>query len=264
MHVLDPFAHATGPKFGPSTDGTTLPALIRPAVTRPIATRPTVTRSAVTVRVLVLDSHHIVRRGISALLSEHDRVSVVAEASTLLAARAQILAAGPAVVLLETHLPDGNGIDFCRDLQLSAPDVRCLFFTSDLAHSSMSAAFAAGAAGYLLKDAPGQTLVEAIRRVAAGKSLSLPSGLDLPPARPLPVPPPDHRLATLTPRERDILTLVADGLSNRQISHRLSLSEKTVKNYVSHLFAKLGVQRRTQAATYGAQLLLSHGPLRAR
>ncbi len=211
------------------------------------------------IRVLLLDGYEIVRCGMSALISQTDGQVLVGDAGTLCQARELIPAVRPDVVVLETRLPDGSGIDLCRELARSAPGVRCLFFTADTDPRSMAEALAAGAAGYLFKAALGARVNEAVELVAAGRSLLEPAlNGRLIPANAVPR---DGRLASLTARERDVLALVAEGMTNLQIGHRLVLSENTVKNYVSGLFAKLGVQRRTQAAVYGADLLRHHGTL---
>ena len=150
-------------------------------------------------------------------------------------------------------LPDGSGIDVCRDIRSSQPSVRCLILTSYDDEDAIFAAVMAGASGYLLKQIRGNSLVDAIRQVAAGKSLLDPSVTERLLARLRDGQPRDERLASLTEREREILDLIAEGLTNRQIGERLFLAEKTVKNYVSALLAKLGLQRRTQAAVYGVQ-----------
>jgi two-component system response regulator DevR len=158
------------------------------------------------------------------------------------------------VAVLDTRLPDGTGIEVCRDLRSSEPRIRCLILTSYDDDDAIFAAVMAGAAGYLLKEIRGTSLVDAIRQVATGRSLLDPAVTERLLARLREGEPRDERLASLTDREREVLTLIADGLSNREIGERLKLSEKTVKNYVSALFAKLGMQRRTQAAVYGADL----------
>jgi two-component system, NarL family, response regulator DevR len=205
------------------------------------------------VRVFLLDDHEIVRRGIADLLDTEPDISVVGEASTAAEALRRIPAAKPDVAVLDARLPDGSGIDVCRDIRSSQPNVRCLILTSYDDEDAIFAAVMAGAAGYLLKQIRGTSLVDAIRHVAAGKSLLDPSVTERLLARLRDGQPRDERLASLTEREREILDLIAEGLTNRQIGERLFLAEKTVKNYVSALLAKLGLQRRTQAAVYGVQ-----------
>jgi two-component system response regulator DevR len=205
------------------------------------------------VRVFLLDDHEIVRRGIADLLETEPDITVVGEAGTAAEALRRIPAVQPDVAVLDARLPDGSGIDVCRDIRSSQPSVRCLILTSYDDEDAIFAAVMAGAAGYLLKQIRGTSLVDAIRQVAAGKSLLDPSVTERLLARLRDGHPRDERLASLTDREREILYLIAEGLTNRQIGERLFLAEKTVKNYVSALLAKLGLQRRTQAAVYGAQ-----------
>jgi two-component system response regulator DevR len=205
------------------------------------------------VRVFLLDDHEIVRRGIADLLDAEPDITVVGEAGTAAEALRRIPAAQPDVAVLDARLPDGSGIDVCRDIRSSQPTVRCLILTSYDDEDAIFAAVMAGASGYLLKQIRGNSLVDAIRQVAAGKSLLDPSVTERLLARLRDGQPRDERLASLTEREREILDLIAEGLTNRQIGERLFLAEKTVKNYVSALLAKLGLQRRTQAAVYGVQ-----------
>jgi two-component system response regulator DevR len=205
------------------------------------------------VRVFLLDDHEIVRRGIADLLDTEPDIVVVGEAGTAAEALRRIPAVQPDVAVLDARLPDGSGIDVCRDIRSSQPSVRCLILTSYDDEDAIFAAVMAGAAGYLLKQIRGTSLVDAIRQVAAGKSLLDPSVTERLLARLRDGQPRDERLASLTEREREILNLIAEGLTNRQIGERLFLAEKTVKNYVSALLAKLGLQRRTQAAVYGVQ-----------
>jgi two-component system response regulator DevR len=205
------------------------------------------------VRVFLLDDHEIVRRGIADLLETEPDITVVGEAGTAAEALRRIPAVQPDVAVLDARLPDGSGIDVCRDIRSSQPSVRCVILTSYDDEDAIFAAVMAGASGYLLKQIRGTSLVDAIRQVAAGKSLLDPSVTERLLARLREGHPRDERLASLTEREREILNLIAEGLTNRQIGERLFLAEKTVKNYVSGLLAKLGLQRRTQAAVYGVQ-----------
>jgi two-component system response regulator DevR len=156
--------------------------------------------------------------------------------------------------LLDARLPDGSGIDVCREIRSSCPQVRCLILTSFDDNDAIFAAVMAGAAGYLLKEIRGNNLVEAVRQVAAGKSLLDPAVTERLLARLRDGEPRDVRLASLNQREHEILTLITDGLTNRQIGERIFLTEKTVKNYVSGLLAKLGMERRTQVAVYGSEM----------
>jgi two-component system, NarL family, response regulator DevR len=212
------------------------------------------TDGAAALRVFLLDDHEIVRRGIADLISAEPDITVVGEAGTAAEALVRIPAVQPDVALLDARLPDGSGIDVCRDIRSAMPATRCLILTSYDDNDAIFAAVMAGAAGYLLKEIRGSSLVDAIRQVAAGRSLLDPSVTERLLARLRDGEPSDARLASLTDREREILALIADGMTNRQIGEHLFLAEKTVKNYVSGLLAKLGMQRRTQAAVYGAEV----------
>ncbi|MDQ1733660.1 MAG: hypothetical protein QOK10_3819 [Pseudonocardiales bacterium] len=205
------------------------------------------------IRVFLLDDHEVVRRGIADLLEIETGIRVVGEAGSAAEALRRIPAARPDVAILDARLPDGSGIDVCRDIRSEMPEVNCLILTSYDDDDAIFAAVMAGAAGYLLKEIRGTSLVDAVRQVAAGKSLLDPSVTGRLLSRLRDGAPQDTRLASLTDREREILGLIADGLTNRQIGERLFLAEKTVKNYVSGLLAKLGMQRRTQAAVFGAE-----------
>ncbi|HEY2041716.1 MAG TPA: response regulator transcription factor [Jatrophihabitans sp.] len=206
------------------------------------------------IRVFLLDDHEIVRRGIADLLEVESDILVVGEAGTAADALRRIPATQPNVAVLDTRLPDGSGIDVCRDIRSAAPEIRCLILTSYDDNDAIFAAVMAGAAGYLLKEIRGSSLVDAIRQVAAGKSLLDPAVTERLLSRLRDGEPQDERLAALTDREREVLALISDGLTNREIGERLFLAEKTIKNYVSGLLAKLGMQRRTQAAVYGAEI----------
>ena len=206
------------------------------------------------IRVFVLDDHEMIRRGISDLLDAEPDLTVVGQAGTAAEALRRIPAALPDVAILDARLPDGSGIDVCREIRSASPQIRCLILTSYDDNDAVFAAVMAGAAGYLLKEIRGNSLVDAIRQVAAGNSLMDPAVTERLLARLRDGEPKDERLASLTDRERQVLTLISEGLTNREIGKRLFLSEKTVKNYVSGLLAKLGMQRRTQAAVYGADI----------
>ena len=206
------------------------------------------------IRVFLLDDHEIVRRGISDLIESEPDITVVGEAGTAAEALRIIPATRPHVALLDVRLPDGSGIDVCRDIRSGSPDIRCLMLTSYDDNDAIFAAVMAGAAGYLLKEIRGSSLVDAIRQVAAGRSLLDPAVTGRLLARLRDGAPQDERLASLSEREREVLGLISDGMTNREIGERLFLAEKTVKNYVSGLLAKLGMQRRTQAAVYGADV----------
>jgi two-component system, NarL family, response regulator DevR len=205
------------------------------------------------IRVFLLDDHEIVRRGLADLLETEADLTVVGEAGTAAEALNRIPAARPDVAVLDARLPDGSGIDVCRDIRSSMPQVRCLILTSYDDNDAVFAAVMAGASGYLLKEIRGSSLVDAIRQVAAGRSLLDPSVTERLLTRLRDGEPEDKKLASLSEREREILGLITEGLTNRQIGERLFLAEKTVKNYVSGLLAKLGMERRTQAAVFGAE-----------
>jgi two-component system response regulator DevR len=206
------------------------------------------------IRVFLLDDHEIVRRGIADLLMTEPDIVIAGEAGTAAEALARIPAARPHVALLDGRLPDGSGIDVCRDIRSAMPEVRCLILTSYDDNDALFSAVMAGAAGYLLKEIRGNSLIEAVRHVAAGKSLLDPAVTERLLTRLREGESKDERLESLTDREREILNLIADGMTNRQIAEQLYLAEKTVKNYVSGLLSKLGMQRRTQAAVYGAEV----------
>ncbi|HEX8303372.1 MAG TPA: response regulator transcription factor [Jatrophihabitans sp.] len=210
--------------------------------------------STTPIRVFLLDDHEIVRRGIADLLSATDDIEVVGEAATVAEALRRIPAVRPDVALLDGRLPDGSGVDVCRDIRSSHPEIRCLILTSYDDDDALFAAVMAGASGYLLKEIRGSSLLDGIRQVKAGRSLLDPSVTERVMHRLRVGSQQDPRLAGLTEREREILDLIAEGLTNRQIGERLFLAEKTVKNYVSALLAKLGMQRRTQAAVLGSEL----------
>ena len=206
------------------------------------------------ITVFLLDDHEIVRRGIADLLASAGGITVVGEASTTAQALARIPALRPQVAVLDARLPDGSGIDVCRDIRSAHPEVRCLILTSYDDNDAVFAAVMAGAAGYLLKEVRGSSLVDAIRQVAAGNTLLDPAVTGRLITRLREGEPKDERLASLTEREREILNFITEGLTNRQIGERMYLAEKTIKNYVSAVLAKLGMERRTQAAVYGAEI----------
>ncbi len=205
-------------------------------------------------RVFLVDDHEIVRRGIADIIDAERDLEVVGEAGSIAQAVGRIAATLPDIAVLDVRLPDGSGIDLCRTIRSAHPDIACLILTAYDDDEASYAAVLAGASGYVLKDIRGQKLIEGIRRVAAGESL-IAKGM---PERVVAAlsasnAPTDTDDADLTLRERQVLELIAAGLTNRQIGERLELAEKTVKNYVSGLLAKLGMERRTQAAVYGAQ-----------
>ncbi|QBJ94618.1 response regulator transcription factor [Rhodococcus sp. ABRD24] len=202
--------------------------------------------------VFLVDDHEVVRRGLAELIEEDDEMEVVGQAENRAQALARIPALRPDVALLDVRLPDGNGIDLCRLLRGRLPDLRCLVVTSFRDEQAMRDAAAAGAMGYVVKDVRGMQLVQAVREVGAGRSLlaahTAVSRVRAGPTRGGGV------LADLTEQERRLLALLGEGLTNRQIAARMFLAEKTVKNYVSRLLAKLGMERRTQAAVLAAKL----------
>lgn len=206
------------------------------------------------IRVFLLDDHEIVRRGIADLLENEDDIEVVGEAGTVAEAMSRIPATRVQVAVLDARLPDGSGIDVCRDIRSADPNVRALILTSYDDDEALFSAVMAGAAGYLLKEIRGTGLVDAIRQVAAGRSLMDPKVTEKLLVRLREGDPRDQQLAALTEREQNVLALIAEGLTNRQIGNELHLAEKTVKNYVSTILAKLGMQRRTQAAVFRANL----------
>ncbi|MFD4257217.1 response regulator [Streptomyces sp. NPDC058534] len=207
------------------------------------------------IRVFLLDDHEVVRRGVHDLLSGEADIEVVGEAGTVADAAARVMATRPDVAVLDVRLPDGSGVEVCRDIRSRDESVRCLMLTSFADDEALFDAIMAGASGYVLKDIRGAELLSAVRGVAAGKSLLDPAAT----ARVLERlrdggAKPDDRLARLTDQERRILELIGEGMTNRAIGERLHLAEKTIKNYVSSLLAKLGMQRRSQAAAFVARL----------
>ena len=208
-----------------------------------------------TIRVFLLDDHEVVREGVSSLLSGQPDMTVVGEAATVAEALARGPAARPDVAVLDVLLPDGDGVTVCRELRSRLPDLRCLMLTSFSDDQALFDAIMAGAAGYVLKQIRGSDLVGAVRTVAAGQSLLDPRAT----ARVLERLRSGARrnespLAGLSEQERTVLELIGEGLTNREIGERMFLAEKTVKNYVSHLLAKLGMRRRTQAAILATEL----------
>lgn len=199
------------------------------------------------IRVFLADDHEIVRRGLAALIDSQADLEVVGEAGTAAQARARIPAVRPDVAVLDVRMPDGSGIDVCRRLKQDDPAIRCLILTAYDDEDALRAAVIAGADGYVIKDIRGSTLLDDIRACAAGRRLIDPRVASRVTTQ-LRDPADDPRFAALGLRERQVLALIADGLTNRQIGERLDLAEKTVKNYVSSLLSKLGLERRTQAA----------------
>ncbi len=210
------------------------------------------------VRVFLLDDHEIVRRGLRELLESEDDLIVVGDAGTAEEALARIADIRPDVAVLDVRLPDGDGVEVCREIRSSQPDVKCLMLTSFADDEALFSAILAGASGYILKQVRGTDLVDAIRRVAQGQSLLDPSVTARVLERLRAPQVPDDDLAALTEQERRILDLIAEGLTNRQIGERMFLAEKTVKNYVSNVLMKLGMSRRSEAAAFAARLAERH------
>lgn len=211
-----------------------------------------------TVRVFLVDDHEVVRRGLADLIDGEDDLEVVGDAATAGMALAGIAKTSPDVAILDVRLPDGNGVEVCREVRARDPKVACLMLTSFGEDEALFDAIMAGAAGYLLKDVRSGDLLDAIRRVAGGDSLLDPAVTGKVLERLRKGDEEDPRLASLSDQERRILELIAEGLTNRQIAERMHLAEKTVKNYVSNLLAKLGMQRRTEAAVFYTQLDKDH------
>ena len=206
------------------------------------------------IRVFLLDDHEIVRRGVRDLLESAGDIEVVGEAGTAEEALGRIQATGPDVAVLDVRLPDGNGVEVCREIRSRRPEIQCLMLTSFSDDEALFDAIMAGAAGYVLKQIRSSDLIEAIRKVAAGGSLLDPRSTQKVLERLRDGEEQDERLKHLTDQERRILALLADGLTNRQIADAMFLAEKTVKNYVSNLLTKMGMARRTEAAVYAARL----------
>ena len=207
------------------------------------------------IRVFLLDDHEVVRRGLADLLQAEGDIEVVGESGSAVEATHRVPALRPDVAILDARLPDGNGVDVCRDVRAVDPTIKGLILTSYEDDEALFAAIMAGAAGYVLKQIRSTDLVDAVRRVAAGQSLLDPAvtarvlerirtGIEEP-----------RELRSLTDQERRILEYIAEGLTNHEIAQRMFLADKTVKNYVSSVLAKLGLERRTQAAVLATRLL---------
>jgi DNA-binding NarL/FixJ family response regulator len=212
------------------------------------------------IRVFLLDDHEVVRRGIRDVLETESDIVVVGEAGTAAEALARVPAVKPDVAILDVRLPDDDGVSVCRELRSKLPDLACLMLTSFGDDEALLSAIMAGAAGYLLKQVRGSDIVGAVRTVAAGGSMLDPrmtatviERLRQPPAG-------DDPVAVLSDQERRVFELIGEGLTNRQIGERMYLAEKTVKNYVSGVLAKLGMQRRTQAAALAGRMHESQKP----
>lgn len=205
------------------------------------------------IRVFLLDDHEVVRRGVRDLLDAEPDISVVGEAGTAAETLVRVEGTTPDVAVLDVRLPDGDGVTVCRELRSRHPDLACLMLTSFADDEALFDAILAGAAGYVLKQIRGADLVGAVRTVAAGGSLLDPRATAAVMQR-MRTPKPDDPLASLTEQERRILELIGEGLTNREIGARMFLAEKTVKNYVSNLLSKLGLQRRTQVAVLATEV----------
>lgn len=205
------------------------------------------------IRVFLVDDHEIVRRGITLVIEADPGLTVVGESDSVRGTLGRIEATQPDVVVLDVHLPDGNGIDLCRSIRSAHPEIQCLILTAYDDDAASVAAVIAGASGYVLKNIRGRGLIDGIHRASRGKNLISPSVSER--VRVYLSTQADERQmppVELTLREQQALRLITEGLTNRQIGERLGISEKTVKNYVSGLLAKLGMERRTQVAAYGA------------
>ncbi|MFB7275102.1 response regulator [Streptomyces sp. NPDC056244] len=213
------------------------------------------------ITVFLVDDHEVVRRGVYELLSVEDDIEVVGEAGTAADAMARIPATHPDVAVLDVRLPDGSGVEVCREIRSLDENVKCLMLTSFADDEALFDAIMAGASGYVLKAIRGNELLTAVRDVAAGRSLLDPvaTARVLERLRSGTGPKGDDKLAALTDQERKILDLIGEGMTNRAIGERLHLAEKTIKNYVSSLLSKLGMERRSQAAAYVARLKAEKG-----
>ena len=211
------------------------------------------------VRVFLLDDHEVVRQGVRSLLEASGHIEVVGEASNAQETLSRIGACQPDVAVLDVRIPDGNGVEVCREIRSEHPHIKCLMLTSYSDDDALFEAIMAGASGYVLKQIRGSELVSAVLRVASGESLLDPAvtGKVLERLRAPAVE--DERLGSLSPQERRLLELIGEGLTNRQIGEKMYLAEKTVKNYVSNLLAKMGMHRRTEVAVFAARLEMNQG-----
>lgn len=212
------------------------------------------------VKVFLVDDHEVVRRGLVDLLGADPELDVVGEAGSVAEAMARVPVARPDVAVLDVRLPDGNGIELCRDLLSRMPDLRCLILTSYTSDEAMLDAILAGASGYVVKDIKGMELARAVKDVGAGRSLLDNRAAAALMAKLRGAAEKQDPLSGLTDQERTLLGLLSEGLTNKQIADRMFLAEKTVKNYVSRLLAKLGMERRTQAAVFATELKRSRPP----
>jgi two-component system, NarL family, response regulator DevR len=214
---------------------------------------------SLTIRIFLVDDHEIVRRGLADLIEDEPDLQVVGEAASVAEALARIPKSEADVAVLDVRMPDGNGVELCRDLRSQRPDLNCLMLTSYADDEALFDAIMAGASGFVLKQVLGNDLLNAVRTVGQGGSLLDPRTTAALLGRIRRKREESDPLATLSEQERAVLDLIGEGLTNRQISERMYLAEKTVKNYVSHLLAKLGMQRRTQAAVLAAELRSREG-----
>ncbi len=212
---------------------------------------------AVAIRVFLLDDHELVREGVRSLLESDDGIEVVGEASTGAEALARIPLAKPDVAILDVRLEDGSGIEVCRDARSIMPDLVCLMLTSFADDEALYASVMAGASGYVLKQIRARDLIDDVKKVAAGASLMDPRAVAQVVERIANPPTSDAAIGSLSPQEKRILDLIAEGRTNRQISDVMFLSEKTIKNYVTNLLAKLKVTSRTEAAIYATKVKAS-------
>lgn len=210
------------------------------------------------IRVFLVDDHELVRRGLADLIGMEKDLEVVGEAGNVAEALRRIPATQPDVAVLDVRLPDGTGVDICREMRSEFPQLKALMLTSYADDEALFEAIMAGASGYVLKDIRGNDLLDAIRSIAAGKSLLDPAATARVMERLRQGNQKHDELSDLSDQERRILELIGEGLTNRQIGAELHLAEKTIKNYVSSLLAKLGMERRTQAAAYVARLDAEH------
>jgi DNA-binding NarL/FixJ family response regulator len=216
------------------------------------------TRKPGRISVFLVDDHEIFRRGIRALLAGEPGIDVVGEAETASAALARIPALRPDVAVLDVRLPDGSGISVCREIRSALPQTACLMLTGYNDEQALMGAIIAGAAGYVSKQTCGTDLVSALRAVAAGQSILDPQASQQVMARLRQRASAVDPVGALTEQEKRVLELIGEGMTNRQIAQHMFLAEKTVKNYVSSLLTKLGMQRRTQAAAFSARQTDEH------
>lgn len=212
------------------------------------------------IRLLLVDDHEIVRRGLIALLVGTGEIDVVADTGDVASTLALLPDLDVDVAVLDVQLPDGSGVDLCRDIRDANPFIKCLILTSFADDEAYDAALVAGAKGYVLKDIRSNDLVDAVRRVARGETLLSPEAVERAKARVQRRMMEDRRLESLSDQERRVLELLSEGLSNREIASEMFLAEKTVKNYVSNLLAKLGFHRRTEAALFAQKHLKNEPP----